>query len=57
MEITYILRSSYNFAEDYDVMLPLDIDSPNNSSMPEIELGRWNRRAEIDMFTIHIRKL
>ncbi|MBQ7221091.1 MAG: FkbM family methyltransferase [Synergistaceae bacterium] len=46
-EMTFALRSQYTFTEDYDVRLPLRIDSVNIPSLPEIELGRWNEHVDI----------
>ena len=57
-ELTYVLRDKYTFCENYDVNLPLSIDEVNNTSAPEIELGRWNDDAEIGKrVTAHIRAL
>ena len=47
LEASYVLRGKHKFSSDYDVMLPLEIDSPNSRSYPEIVLGHWNRRAQI----------
>ncbi|MBQ4430569.1 MAG: hypothetical protein II877_03620 [Synergistaceae bacterium] len=48
LEASYILREGHNFCAGYDMSLPLGIDMPNAKSLPEIELGRWNVKAEID---------
>ena len=48
LEASYILREGHNLCAEYDVSLPLEIDMPNAKSLPEIELGRWNVKAEID---------
>lgn len=42
LEASYVLRENYRLEEIDDVILPLDIDSPNDKYYPEIELGRWN---------------
>ncbi|MBR0151951.1 MAG: FkbM family methyltransferase [Synergistaceae bacterium] len=46
IEVTYVLRGKYSFIEDYDVNLPIDIDMPAHSYIPEVELGHWNRKVE-----------
>ena len=57
-EMTFALRSQYTFIEDYDVCLPLNIDSVNIPSSPEIELGRWNEHVDIgDRVTVSLRVL
>ena len=54
-EMTFALRSKYTFTEDYDVCLPLDIDSVNTPSLPEIALGRWNEHVNIgSKTTVHV---
>ena len=54
-EMTFALRSQYTFTEDYDVSLPIRIDSVNIPTLPEIELGRWNEHVDIgDRVTAHI---
>ena len=56
-EATYILRDKYNIADDYDPDLPLELDSPTSRLVPDIELGHWNRRIELDdRFTLRIFK-
>ncbi len=50
LETSYVLRSKYNFTENYDVNLPLSIDAPNDPNIKEIELGHWNR--ELDRYDI-----
>ena len=58
LELTYVLRSKYSLCENYDVNLPLDIDSPNGALLPEIELGRWNDDAEIgERVTVHVKAI
>ena len=57
-EASYVLKDKYNIVDDYDPCLPLDLDSPTSVLVPDIELGHWNRRAELDdMFTLNIMKL
>ena len=48
IEVSYIRRNKYDLDEDYDVCLPLDIDMPALKSVPEVCLGRWNRKIEPD---------
>ena len=58
LEVLYILRENYTFVADYNPALPLDIDYPNASSLPEIELGRWNEHTDIGRkFTVHVRTI
>ncbi|MBQ7154890.1 MAG: FkbM family methyltransferase [Synergistaceae bacterium] len=53
-EMSYVLRGKYELSSDYDPVLPLSIDSTNISSIPEIELGRWNEHADIgSRITVH----
>lgn len=47
LEASYVLRSKYTFVPDYDVNLPLKLDTPNEPESPELELGYWNRKTEI----------
>ena len=47
LEASYVLRSKYKFVPDYDVNLPLELDTPNEPEYPELELGHWNRKTEI----------
>ncbi len=57
LEVSYVLRDKYKFAGEYDVNLPLGLDMPNAKSIPEIELGHWNRKAEIDeRFSLMLRQ-
>ena len=42
IEVSYVLRDKYNFADKYDVRLPLSIDMPARSNIPEVMLGYWN---------------
>ena len=42
IEASYVIRDKYKFIQDYDVNLPLKIDTPDRKYTPEIELGRWN---------------
>ena len=44
IEVSYVRRDKYALDENYDVMLPLDIDMPARHNMPEACLGRWNRK-------------
>ena len=44
IEVSYVRRGKYSFDENYDVKLPLDIDMPALLHIPEISLGRWNRK-------------
>ena len=44
LEVTYVLKSKYDFIDDYDVDLPLSLDEVNIDGIPEIELGRWNEK-------------
>ena len=58
LELTYALRSNYSFIEDYDIVLPLDLDAPNNPLQPEIELGRWNAQVNAgERFSVCVRVL
>ena len=52
IEVSYALRSKYDFVEDYDVNLPLDVDMPCHENVPDVILGHWNNavRPE-DAFT------
>lgn len=47
-EVSYVLREKYKFSDSYDVVLPLKIDMPNANIRPEIELGNWNKRVQIE---------
>lgn len=47
IEAAYALKSKYNFIHDYDVILPLDIDTPTNPDLPDIQPGEWNRKADM----------
>ena len=54
-ELTYVLREKYSFDEHYEINLPLSIDSPNLSSLPEIEFGRWNEPSDFgEIVSAHI---
>lgn len=46
IEVSYARRDKYNFIEDYDVNLPLNIDMPALPYIPEAELGKWNRKVD-----------
>ena len=48
IEVSYIRRDKYELDEDYDVCLPLPIDMPAMVYIPEVCLGRWNRKIEPD---------
>ncbi len=57
-EVTYVLKDKYSIVDDYDPVLPTEMDSPTSNFVPEIQLGHWNKREALtDMFTIYIRKL
>ena len=43
IEVSYVLREKYDVDDDYDVLLPLDIDAPCHSEIPDVELKFWNR--------------
>ena len=51
-EVSYVLRSKYDFIDDYDVNLPIDIDQINIKGRPEIELGRWNEDMLSDEYNV-----
>ena len=46
IEASYVLREGHTFNDDYDVSLPLSLDSPNAKRIEEIELGRWNEPVQ-----------
>ena len=48
IEVSYVRRDKYSLDENYDVNLPLAIDMPAISRMPEVCLGRWNRDIHPD---------
>ena len=48
LEASYVIRGKYEFNDDYDVNLPLEIDHPNVTELPEINLGRWNNYADFN---------
>lgn len=48
IEVSYVRRDKYSLDDDYDVNLPLDIDMPAISYIPEVCLGRWNRKITPD---------
>ncbi len=48
IEVSYVRRDKYSLDDEYDVNLPLDIDMPARSYIPEISLGRWNRKINPD---------
>ncbi len=53
IEVSYVRRDRYTLDEDYDVVLPLSIDMPALMHIPEVNLGRWNRKIEPDeKFTV-----
>ena len=48
IEVSYVRRGKYSLDDNYDVSLPLDIDMPALLHIPEIALGRWNRKITPD---------
>ena len=46
IEASYAIRDEYKFTQDYDVNLPLEIDAPDATFLPDIELGCWNRETD-----------
>lgn len=53
LEASYIRKDKYITTEDPDIQLPLDIDTPDEITSPDIELGQWNKHVEIGkIFTI-----
>ena len=48
IEVSYVRRDKYSLDDNYDVDLPLDIDMPASSVRPEVCLGRWNRKLNVD---------
>lgn len=52
IEVSYVRRNKYDLDDDYDVILPLAIDMPARPKIPEVCLGRWNRKITTeDVFT------
>lgn len=48
LECTYVIREKYKINADYDVTLPLSVDAQNVEDYPEIELGKWNEKVEVN---------
>ena len=44
IEVSYVRRDKYSLDDSYDPVLPLNIDMPALLHIPEICLGRWNRK-------------
>ena len=43
LELTYANNNSYDFYEDENVLLPINLDTPNNPRFSDIKLGYWNK--------------
>lgn len=43
IEVSYVRRDKYILDENYDIILPLEIDMPAHENVPEVCLGHWNR--------------
>ena len=48
IEVVYVRREKYKIIQDYDVNLPLSLDSPAFSRFPDLELGHWNNKVKVD---------
>ena len=47
MEATYVNKDKYEFVENDEIYLPIDIDMPNDAARSDIILGAWNKSFNI----------
>lgn len=43
LELTYLNNAHYDFYDDENIYLPLELDAPNHPNLEEIKLGYWNK--------------
>ncbi|MBQ6132277.1 MAG: FkbM family methyltransferase [Selenomonadaceae bacterium] len=44
LELTYVKTSNYELVDDENIYLPTPLDYSNNSEVPDIPLGYWNKK-------------
>ena len=47
IEVSYVNRDNYEFYDDEDLILPTELDAPNDIGRKDIELGHWNKPLEL----------
>lgn len=48
IEVLYAKRGKYKFIQDYEAALPLNVDSPTNNDIPDLEPCLWNVKANVN---------
>ena len=49
MEVTYVKKDKYNFADDEELFFPTKLDFPNDKGRPDVPLGYWNKPIDFEV--------
>jgi len=47
LEATYVSKEKYETIDDNELILPINLDAPNDIGRPDIILGAWNKPLNI----------